>query len=114
MASADVDRALLAWARSRGARIGVRVRDGGAAAPPAGLAAGAVVAEIPDECVLTVESTHAGDQLTVLGLGPRSAKTPGGAWRQATGLALALLLETAHGDSGDYAPSIAWLAAGAA
>lgn len=77
-------------------------------------APGALIARVPDSTVLTVSSSSAAEALEAAGLGNSNSGAGGGGkrespWKEAAGLALALLVESRLGEGSRFAPYVRWL-----
>ena len=89
-------------------------------------APGSLIARVPDGAVLTVSSSSASESLEAAGLGNKAAReeeeegakkprssssssSSSSSWREAAGLALALLVETRLGEDSRFAPYVRWL-----
>ena len=75
-------------------------------------APGSLIARVPDSAVLTVSRSSAAESLEAAGLGNRAGREEGetsSSWKEAAGLALALLVESRLGRASRFAPYVRWL-----
>ena len=84
-------------------------------------APGSLIARVPDSAVLTVSSSSAAEALEAAGLGNKNgggttpprrrqeSSSSSSPWKEAAGLALALLVESRLGEASRFAPYVRWL-----